>query len=170
MSSCNRRIFLALLAAPLAACTFTPAYAPQGPAARLQGAVRVADPDSKNGFDLVERLEERLGRPEAPRFTLTHAIRTEAIAVGITSENSVPRFNLTGTVDWVLADMAGKRLTGGQVQSFTSYSATGSTVAGLAAEEDAGLRLMRILADQIVTRLLATSGQWSAGATGAGGA
>ena len=56
------------------------------------------------------------------------------------------------------------------MQSFTSYSATGSTVAGLAAEEDAALRLMHILADQIVTRLLATSGQWSAGATGAGGA
>jgi LPS-assembly lipoprotein len=33
-------------------------------------------------------------------------------------------------------------------------------VAGLAAEEDAAQRLMRILADQIVSQLLATSGQW----------
>jgi LPS-assembly lipoprotein len=43
------------------------------------------------------------------------------------------------------------------VQSFTAYSATGSTVAGLAAEEDAATRLMRILADQIVARLIAAS-------------
>ena len=59
------------------------------------------------------------------------------------------------------ADLAlppnGARVTGGRVQSFTAYSATGSTVAGLAAEEDAGLRLMRILADQIVARLIAAS-------------
>lgn len=166
MSSYNRRIFLALLAAPLAGCGFTPVYAPQGPAPRLQGAVQVADPDNKNGFDLVERLQDRLGHPEAPRFALNYAIRTNAVGVGITSENSVPRFNLTGTIDWVLSDMAGRRLTGGQVQSFTSYSATGSTVAGLTAEEDAARRLMRILADQIVSRLLATSGQWgTAGGT-----
>ena len=52
------------------------------------------------------------------------------------------------------------RVTGGRVESFTSWSATGSTVAGLTAEEDARLRLMRILADDIVARLLATSGDW----------
>jgi LPS-assembly lipoprotein len=40
------------------------------------------------------------------------------------------------------------------VDSFTSYSATGSTVAGLTAKEDAGRRLMVILADQIVARLM----------------
>ena len=51
----------------------------------------------------------------------------------------------------------GAQVTGGRVQSFTAYSATGSTVAQLAAEEDAGLRLMRILADQIVARLIAAS-------------
>jgi LPS-assembly lipoprotein len=43
------------------------------------------------------------------------------------------------------------------VKSFTAYSATGSTVAGLAAEEDAATRLMRILADQIVARLVAVT-------------
>ncbi|MGB8814952.1 MAG: LPS assembly lipoprotein LptE, partial [Paracoccaceae bacterium] len=83
------------------------------------------------------------------------------IGVAITPENAVLRYNLTGSVDWVLADTAGKRITGGRVESFTSYSATGSTVAGLAAEEDAAFRLMRILADQIVTRLIATSGNWA---------
>lgn len=161
MSSCNRRTLLALLAAPLAACTFTPAYAPGGPAAALQGAVRVDDPSDKNAFDLVERLEERLGRPQAARYQLAYTITTDSIGVGITPDNATTRFNLTGKVEWSLTDPAGGRVTGGHVENFTSYSATGSTVAGLAAEEDAALRLMRILADQIVTTLIATSARWS---------
>ncbi len=155
----SRRTALALLAA-LPACTFTPAYAPGGPAAGLQGSIRVDDPNDKNGFDFVERLEERLGRPEAPRFRLAYVITTEAIGVGITPENAITRYNLMGSVDWTVTDMGGARVAGGRVENFTSYSATGSTVAGLAAEEDAAFRLMRILADQIVMRLVASSGTW----------
>jgi LPS-assembly lipoprotein len=45
-------------------------------------------------------------------------------------------------------------VTSGSVDNFTGYSATGTTVATLAAERDAQERLMTILADQIVTRLL----------------
>lgn len=158
MSSFNRRFLLGLLALAPAACTFTPAYAPGGPAAGLQNAVRVDNPDSKNSFDLVERLEERLGRPQTPRFALRYTITTKSIGVGITPENATTRYNLNGTVDWVLTDLAGPPVTQGRAQSFTSWSATGSTVAGLSAEEDAAYRLMRILADQIVTRLVASAG------------
>jgi LPS-assembly lipoprotein len=144
----------------LAACGFTPAYAPGGAATRLQDRVRAADPTDKNGFDLVERLEERLGRGKDPAYLLAYTITTEAVGVGITTENAITRFNLKGVVDYTLSDQAtGARITGGRVQSFTAYSATGSTVAGLAAEEDAALRLMRILADQIVARLIAVSAQ-----------
>ena len=163
MSSSDRRNFLFLMAAlPVAACGFAPAYGPGGAASGLQGRIRVDDPADKNGFDLVERLEERLGRPEAPRYALSFAIVTKPIGVGITPENAIRRYNLTGSIDWGLTDIAtGTRLSGGRVNSFTSYSATGSTVAGLAAEQDAAMRLMRLLADQIVTRLIATSAQWA---------
>lgn len=157
MSLFNRR---AILLAPLVlgACGFTPALAPGGPATRLMGTVYVQDPTDKNGFDLVERLEERLGRPETPRFDLAYVITTETVGVGITTDNQITRYNLKGVIDYTLTDRAsGERLTGGRVQNFTAYAATGSTVAGLAAEEDAGLRLMRILADQITARLIAAS-------------
>lgn len=161
MSSCNRRSFLMLAA--LAGCGFTPAYAPGGPAAELQGAVRVDNPTDKNAFDLVERLEERIGRPDGPRYALGYTITTSPIGVGITTENAITRYNLTGSVEWGLTEIgSGRRVTGGTVQNFTSYSATGSTVAGLAAEEDAAFRLMRILADQIVTNLIASSSAWAA--------
>lgn len=152
-----RRAFL-LLPLALAACGFTPAYAPGAPAADLLGAVRVQDPADKNGFDLVERLEERLGRPETARYDLAFTITTEAVGVGITTANEISRFNLKGVVDYTLTERAtGARVAGGRVQNFTAYSATGSTVALLAAEEDAAIRLMRILADQIVARLIAAT-------------
>jgi LPS-assembly lipoprotein len=159
----RRRLFLGLGASgALAACGFTPAYAPGGVGTVLQNSVEVAEPMDKPAFDLVKRLEQRLGPPQPARFGLSYAIRLNPLGVAITTENAVTRFNLTGNVEWALTDLAtGKKLTGGKVSSFTSYSATGSTVAGLAAEEDAALRLMRILADQIISTLLATSGQWA---------
>jgi LPS-assembly lipoprotein len=157
MSSFNRRAIL-LLPLALAACGFTPAYAPGGAATGLLGTIWVQDPTDKNAFDLVERLEERLGRPENIRYDLAYTITTEAVGVGITTENEITRYNLKGVIDYTLTERAtGARVAGGRVQTFTAYSATGSTVAGLAAEEDAAFRLMRILADQIVARLIAVS-------------
>ena len=152
----RRLLLLAPLA--LAACGFTPAYAPGGGADKLLGTIWVQDPSDKNGFDLVERLEERLGRPENIRYDLGYTITTQAVGVGITTDNQITRYNLKGVVDWTLTErVTGARVAGGRVQNFTAYSATGSTVAGLAAEEDAAYRLMRILADQIVARLIAES-------------
>ncbi|WP_136683385.1 LPS assembly lipoprotein LptE [Falsirhodobacter xinxiangensis] len=159
MSSPDRRTFLLLLG--LGACGFTPAYGPGGPASALQDSIKLGDPTDKNGFDFVERMEERLGRGRTPRYELTYAIQTEVRGVGITRESSITRYNLLGRIDWGVNDVGtGQRVTGGIARNFTSYSATGSTVAGLAAEEDAAYRLMRILADQIATQLVATSGTW----------
>ena len=160
MSLFNRRTIL-LLPLGMAACGFTPAYGPGGPANGINGTIRAADPADKNAFDLVARLDQRLGRPNVDRYDLTYTITTQPVGVGITPDNAITRYNLKGAVDWALTDRStGLRLTGGKVESFTSYSATGSTVAGLEAQEDAAARLMRILADQIVTRLIATSGDW----------
>jgi len=140
----------------LAACGFAPAYAPGGAATKLMGAVRLADPADKNAFDFVERIEERLGRTEIHRFDLAYTIATESVGVGVTTDNRITRYNLKGAIDYTLSDTGtGQRITGGRVQSFTSYAATGSTVAGLAAEEDAAYRLMRLLADQVIARLIA---------------
>jgi LPS-assembly lipoprotein len=153
---------LILLPLALAACGFAPAYGPGGPAEGLRGTIRAAEPSTKDAFELVKQLETRLGRADAVRYDLAYTITTEAIGVGYTPDSTITRYNLTGSVDWTLTDRTtGQRATGGTVSSFTSYSATGSTVAGLAAEEDARRRLMVILADQIVARLLATSGAWA---------
>lgn len=145
----------------LAACGFTPAYAPGGAAAGLQNTIEAAEPRSKPAFDLVERLEERLGPPDVPLYALTYKIALKTEGLGISTDNAITRYNLLGTVDWQLARADGVKVTSGRAKSFASYSATGSTVAGLAAEEDAANRLMRILADQIVAQITATSAQWA---------
>jgi LPS-assembly lipoprotein len=161
----DRRTLLALALAPMlaaAGCGFTPAFAPGGPAVSLQNAIQVQSPTEKNGFDLVERLEQRLGRSRDPALSLAYRIKTAPNVVGITQDNAITRFNITGAVNFVLTDIAtGAALTSGTVESFTSYSASGTTVSTLAAERDAETRLMRLLADQIVARLVATSGTWA---------
>ena len=67
------------------------------------------------------------------------------------------RYSLSGTADFALKDQAGRVLAQGRVSSFTSYSTTGTTIATLSAEGDARQRLATMLADQVVTRLLAAS-------------
>jgi LPS-assembly lipoprotein len=159
----SRSIILGVIASlSLAACGFTPAYAPGGSGTKLQNTVLAAEPHDKPAFDLVERLEERLGPSDHPHYGLSYKIALKPAGVGITTDNAITRYNLIGVVDWELTDvLTGTHLTKGRAENFTSYSATGSTVAGLAAQEDASQRLMRIIADQIVTQLLATSGQWA---------
>ena len=166
MLSPDRRRFLsyalaALAGAPLAACGFTPAYGPSGPTRNLQGAIRAADPNDKRGFDFVERLEERLGNADHARYDLSYTIDTHSLGVGITADNSITRYNLRGSADWRVIERAtGKQVTAGRAQSFTSWSATSTTIAGITSAEDASYRLMRILADQVVTQLVATSASW----------
>jgi len=161
--SSGRRAFLALLApALLAACGFAPVYGAGGPARALLNRVRIDDPTDKNAFDLVERLEERLGRPQNVAFRLSYGITTRSKGLGITPDNSTTRYNIDGTATYLLRDAAsGTPLAQGDVTTFVSYSASGSTVATVTAEQNAHERLMRLLADQIVNELIASSAGWN---------
>ncbi len=161
MSSCNRRQFLRLGAAglglpALAACGFTPAYGPGGPGRALQGQVQIADPETPQGYRLLQRLEDRLGAggPAAP-YALELSLSQSRRGLGETSDGRTTRYNLVGELDYRLRrGPQGPVVASGSTRSFTGYSATGSTVATLAAQRDAEERLMIILADQLVDRLL----------------
>ena len=156
MSLFNRRI---ILAAPflLAACGFTPVYGTGGTGQVLQNSIEVAGPNTRDAFLLTRRLEERLGRAGDPAYKLTLDVRTQEEDLAVEEEGNIARFNLLGEADFALVDQStGSIVTSGKVENFTSYSATGTTVATLAAERDAQRRLMTLLADMIVTRLLTT--------------
>ena len=96
---------------------------------------------------------------ETPRYRLAYGVGTGVLGQAITPDGATTRYSLTGEASYTLHDAGTDAvLLTGRVNSFTSWSATGSIVAtdaADAAEEDAHRRLMRLLADQIVTRLLA---------------
>lgn len=152
----RRTLLLAPLA--LAACGFTPVYGPGGTASGLRGKVKVAAPATIDAYQLVQHLEERLGQPEQPIYSLSLTLKSGAQGQAITAANETTRYSLVGKVDYVLRHReSGEIAASGTVENFTGYSATGSTVETLTAERDARVRLMVILADQITTRLYATA-------------
>lgn len=159
MSLSDRRTFLLALpaAAALAGCGFTPIYAPGADATQLQGTVRMDDPTTEDAFDIVRQIEQRLGRPSTPLYRLTITPRVTEESLSVVGSRDLTRFNLIGTATFALRDLADDSvLLAGEVDSFTSYSATGTTVSTLTAERDARTRLMINLANLVVTRLLAS--------------
>lgn len=155
MLSHNRR-FMLLAPLALAACGFQPVYGPGGNGTAMQNRVLVDEQHTREGYVLVREIEERLGRSNSPTYGLALNINTVEESLATDLEGNTRRFNLIGTVDYALRDMAtGQIVTSGKVENFTGYSATGTTVATLAGEQDAQVRLMTILSDQIVTRLYA---------------
>ncbi|MDJ1009377.1 MAG: LPS assembly lipoprotein LptE [Paracoccaceae bacterium] len=161
MSSSNRRTLLLGLAA-LAGCGYEPVYAPGAVARDLRGAILVDPPSDPTGFVFVNELERRLGEPQAPRYRLTADLAVVQDNIGITADQEITRFRLRGRADYAVLDPAtGGRLFDGRAEGFTTYSATATTVATRSARRDAETRLMVILADQIVTRLTSTAGDWA---------
>ena len=140
----------------LAACGFQPVYGPSGTGTALQNRVVVDEPLTRESYLLTRQLEQRLGRGNDPVYSLAVSISTEEESLAIDADGDIERYNLVGRADYTLVNtQTGAIAAQGQVQNFTGYSATGTTVAQLAAERDATERLMVILADRIVTELLA---------------
>jgi len=152
------RISALLLMLSLGACGFEPVYGPNGAGTLLQNRVLVDKPDDRAGFLLVQRLEERLGRAGDPAFRLAVDLAVREEARAIDPEGNLRRFHLIGSAAYTLTDAGtGAVMRTDAVNSFVGYSATGTSVATLAARRDALDRLMTILADQIVLQLQAGS-------------
>ncbi|WP_347267078.1 LPS assembly lipoprotein LptE [Paracoccus sp. (in: a-proteobacteria)] len=147
---------LVLAALSLTGCGFAPVYGPGGSGGRLTGRVRTADPRTPDDFAFAGRIAERLGPEEQARLRLDWRLSIAVVAQAITPEEVTTRYSLNGSADFLLTEIGSDRVvTRGRVSSFTSYSTTGTTIATMAAEQDAHERLARMLADQVVTRLLA---------------
>ncbi|KMW58625.1 hypothetical protein AIOL_003603 [Candidatus Rhodobacter oscarellae] len=145
----------------LAGCGFSPVYAPGGQADGLQGQILADEPRDRNAFVFVGQFEERLGRAAAPRFALRYRIRTRVEGVGLTPAGETTRLNVFGAVDYTLVEMGTDReVTRGFVENFTGFSATRLIVSTQTVDREAHERLMVLLADQVVTRLIATAPEW----------
>jgi LPS-assembly lipoprotein len=153
----HRRRALIALSALFAgsACGFAPAYGPQGSASALQDNLRVTAPNRRDGFLISQRLEDRFGRNDAGRYVLNVTPEIRRLGLATSVEGTTNRFQLTGFTNYVLRDTQTDTVVRrGRVTNFAGFSATGSTVATLAAERDAAARLMVTMADQVVDRLV----------------
>ena len=152
------KLLLVLPIMALTACGFAPVYGTDGSANVLMGSVLVQEPKTRDGYLLTKQLESLLGRTTDPRFDLGLEITTTLETLNINAEGDIERYNLIGSATYTLRDkQTGKITASGRVNSFTGYSATGTTVATQAAQQDAQKRLMTILADLIITNLIATA-------------
>jgi len=141
---CKRGILAGLLA--LSACGFTPVYGPNS----LRGAVEIATPATIAGYRLRSILIERFGSVQSARYVLTVTLSETQSTAAQTIDGDSTRFDLNGTADWLLTDFAETEIASGTAKTFSSYSATGSTLATQTAERDARDRLSVALADIII--------------------
>jgi len=148
----RRAALLALLA--VGACGFTPALAPGGGMLKLRNTVAVSAPDTIAGFAIRSRLIDRLGLATTPIATLSVNVEQALDVASQSQSGSTLRYNVVGAAGWQLTAANGTVWGSGQVEGFTSYAATGSTVATQSAATDAVRRLMTILADKVVTQLM----------------
>ena len=157
----SRRAALAAVlagAALLGGCGFAPAYGPGSAGNKLLGQVLVDAPAGRQTYLLTRQLEGRLGRASTPAYALSVTLENGLEGVGLSATNVTGRVNLTARAHITLHDIFGDTaLVQGTVESFTGYFTAGTPVATSAAARDAELRLMVILADMIVNRLLAAS-------------
>ena len=160
MSLLDRRHILALaVVLPLAACGFTPVYAPGGTGDAVRDRIALASPEDRLDFALVSRLEDRIGRVDSAPYTLDYAVTTETTELGVSETEDIDRINIYGTVAFSVTDSAtGAEVQAGEVRTFTAYASSSSPVATTAARRDDEDRLMIALADQIVAQLLSGVG------------
>ena len=115
-----------------------------------------ADPSPQQSGGVSICINPR--RPPWPRHPANLYPDLYPEAIGSQSVVSSPsqgerRFNAVGTLSIDLKDQDGVSVTKGKVEAFTSYSATGSSLATNRARQDASKRLMTILAENTLQRL-----------------
>jgi len=157
----DRRGFLAGLGALAltTGCSFRPVYGRQGQGRALRGAIRLADPVTRDDFQFVTAFEDILGRPNTERYQLSYTITKEEIGGGVVQNFGATRVQIFGTLEYSVVDLAAQaEVANGEVSNNTTYSTTSTQLATLTAKEDAELRLMRILAEALATRLYTEPG------------
>ncbi len=159
MSLFNRRSLVLLAVIPLAACQFSPVYGPGGSGEVIRNQIRVAEPGNRIEFGFVARMEDRIGSGSA--YTLDYTLETSSRNVVIDGAENIDRVNVVGDLAFTVSEAAtGREVQRGDVSSFTAYATTASPVATESARRDARDRLAVILADQLVTRLIAGARSW----------
>lgn len=138
-----------LLMLTLAACGFTPVYAPGSATVTALSDIMLEAPRNRTSYLFVREMEERLGRPAEAGRLLRYRISIRAEGV----ESDTERRRYVGIVTYHLVDRdSGARIASGTVDSFTGYSVSDGLF--VSADQKARERLIVILADQVMRELM----------------
>jgi LPS-assembly lipoprotein len=137
----------------LGGCGFSPVYGPQSSGREFMSSIAVSPPVSnRTSYLLVAALEERLGRNDAGSLLLWHNVSLGEAGLGVSA-----RIHVTGAANYRLTQVAdGTEVAKGRVESFTAYSRPFDQSNFESARQDAIKRLISILADKIVTDIIAS--------------
>lgn len=146
----------------LSGCVFVPVYAPEGTHIEIREKIKPVDPVNKNDFNFTERFENRLGVAAVPVYMLEYHITTKSKNLYIALDNGLTRFQVVGDVTWSLIRIKdGVVVESGRTSSFSGFSTLQYSIGEILSEDDASFRLMTILADQVVSQIIAVSGRWN---------
>ncbi len=149
----SRRVFF-LAALAIAGCGFEPVNGVSSKSQMLRNTVLVQAPTNRVEFELVRNLEVQLGQATSKFYDLRYKLNVDEDIIIVSAAQEINRFSLVGVLEYSLVDSGGVVLLSNTAKSFTSYSATGTTVATQRSKRDAYDRLMMILAKQVSNFLL----------------
>ena len=155
-------MFLAL-GGCISACGFKPVYKEGSTASNLQGQIEISLIKGRNGFELREELESKLGRTVslAP-YVLTLKLTISEMGLAVTEDEGTTRTSLNGIAAFTLTRReTGKVIFRDSVSNLTAYGTTSATYPSTVARRDANIRLMKALAAQIANRIAITSDGWA---------
>ena len=149
----RQSVLLLLFMLGAASCGFTPVYAPESEAPAKLADISVAPPaNNRANFILVAELENRIGRNLNGNKVLEHNLST--FREGASLFGTANRARLVGKVTYsVVSNKDGRSLYRGSVENFVTFLTDGRATSS--PYDDAVERLVSILADQIITKLMA---------------
>lgn len=158
---CPLRLIVAGLALfGLAACGFRPLYGERGVQALSSdelAAVQIDVIRDREGQMLRNELLDRFqaaGGAVKPRYGLSIVLQTTRAALGIRTDETASRVNLTMAASYVVREVAtGAVLFSGQGRSIDSFDILDSDFASTSSEADAVRRAVHDLSEQISTRV-----------------
>lgn len=136
----------------LGACGFQPVLKEGSSATSFANSISIESKDGRENFEFRDRLIDRLGAAEAgSRYSLSYALQINESVVTVSVDSSIDRYTLLGTVDFTLYDNEmGQIAYSDRVRASSGYSATTETFPTRVAAQDARIRLVQSLADQLI--------------------
>jgi LPS-assembly lipoprotein len=153
-------VALALAAAGLSGCGFTPLYATPGVSSGLS-SIEVVAPDGRTGYLIREHLDDALAknRGASPTWRMNLQLAEQRFPRGLRVDNVATRYEYVLTAYYSLTEVAtGAQARKGKVRVQLTYDSADQPYASIAAQQDVADRA----AEEAARRIQLELGAWLA--------